>query len=87
MYFLRVTPDAAPKTKALKLAQANRLEIAGSSPELLVRVTQGKVEYRPIAGTRKRSSDEIKDQALADEMIADEKERSEQRHARRPRPQ
>jgi len=74
MFFLRTTPDGAPKSKQ-KLS--GRLEVAGSSPEMLVRVQQGKVEYRPIAGTRKRSPDEAQDAALAAEMLADEKERSE----------
>jgi len=75
MFFLRTTPDATGKKSA------SPLEVAGSSPEMLVRVQQGKdgsrVEYRPIAGTRKRSADEAKDQALAEEMLADDKERSE----------
>jgi anthranilate synthase component 1 len=48
---------------------------------MLVRVSQSaagsKIEYRPIAGTRWRSADEAKDAALAAEMLADEKERSE----------
>ncbi len=78
MYFLRVTPDGAAKKGS---DGSGRLEVAGSSPELLVRVSQtkdsSKVEYRPIAGTRKRSSDLEKDDALAAEMLADEKERSE----------
>ena len=80
MYFLRVNPETpARKTdkKHARTSGTGRLEIAGSSPELLVRVSQGKVEYRPIAGTRKRSSDPEKDEALAAEMLADEKERSE----------
>jgi anthranilate synthase component I len=82
MYFLRTTPDAAPKSKkSARAASAARLEVAGSSPEMLVRVTQtkegSKIEYRPIAGTRKRSSDEAKDAALAAEMLSDAKERSE----------
>jgi anthranilate synthase component 1 len=81
LYFLRVTPDGAPagKKKATKdkAAGSGRLEVAGSSPEMLVRVQQGKVEYRPIAGTRKRSSDEAKDLELETEMLGDEKERSE----------
>ena len=38
---------------------------------------KGKVEYRPIAGTRRRGATEAEDQALADEMIHDEKERAE----------
>jgi len=53
------------------------VELAGSSPELLVRVHAGKVEYRPIAGTRPRGATEKEDQALADEMLNDEKERAE----------
>ena len=56
---------------------ADAVELAGSSPELLVRVHQGKVEYRPIAGTRPRGATEKEDQALADEMMHDEKERAE----------
>jgi hypothetical protein len=51
--------------------------LAGSSPELLVRVHQGKVEYRPIAGSRPRGATEAKDDALAEEMLHDEKERAE----------
>ena len=42
-----------------------------------MRVHQGKVEYRPIAGTRPRGATEAEDQALADEMMHDEKERAE----------
>jgi anthranilate synthase component 1 len=76
LYFLRVTPDG-PSASKKKSAKSGRLEVAGSSPELLVRVQQGKVEYRPIAGTRKRSADEAKDAALEAEMLADAKERSE----------
>ena len=79
MFYLRVTPEEPnPKTKAKKSARpASTLEVAGSSPEMLVRVHQGKVEYRPIAGTRKRSADEVQDEALAAEMLADAKERAE----------
>jgi anthranilate synthase component 1 len=82
MFYLRTTPDGAPASKSKNLARTARaLEVAGSSPEMLVRVHQhadgAKVEYRPIAGTRKRSSDEAKDAALAAEMLADEKERAE----------
>jgi anthranilate synthase component I len=81
MFYLRVTPEgAAAKTKK-KPARSGRLEVAGSSPEMLVRVHQtpdgAKVEYRPIAGTRRRSSDEAADLALEAEMLSDEKERAE----------
>jgi anthranilate synthase component 1 len=80
MYFLRFTPEgplgqAGSAAKQKKTAGA--IELAGSSPELLVRVHQGKVEYRPIAGTRPRGATEKEDQALAEEMIGDEKERAE----------
>ena len=51
--------------------------VLGSSPEMLVRVTGRKLEYRPIAGTRPRGRDEDEDQRLAQEMLADEKERAE----------
>ena len=53
------------------------IELAGSSPELLVRVHDRKVEYRPIAGTRPRGANEAEDLALEEEMMHDEKERAE----------
>lgn len=51
--------------------------IVGSSPELLVRVHDRNVEYRPIAGTRKRSADEVEDRALEADLRADAKEVAE----------
>jgi len=51
--------------------------VLGSSPEMLVRVTGRKLEYRPIAGTRPRGHDEAEDTALERQMLADEKERAE----------
>jgi anthranilate synthase component I len=51
--------------------------IVGSSPELLVRVHGRTVEYRPIAGTRPRSADEVEDRALEASLRADEKEVAE----------
>ena len=51
--------------------------IVGSSPELLVRVHDRAVEYRPIAGTRRRSADEVEDRALEADLRADEKEVAE----------
>jgi anthranilate synthase component I len=53
------------------------LTILGSSPEMLVRVTGRKLEYRPIAGTRKRGKDEAEDLRLEQELQRDEKERAE----------
>ncbi|MEO3945197.1 anthranilate synthase component I [Gorillibacterium sp. CAU 1737] len=51
--------------------------IVGTSPELFVRVEDGKVETRPIAGTRPRGRDELEDAELERELLADEKERAE----------
>ena len=51
--------------------------VIGSSPEILVRVRDGKVTIRPIAGTRRRGGDADEDKALADELLADPKERAE----------
>ncbi|MGD1106220.1 MAG: chorismate-binding protein, partial [Terracidiphilus sp.] len=86
MFFLRFAPDgplgaraAAPariSSKRSRASETPRLELAGSSPELLVRVHQGKVEYRPIAGSRPRGATEAKDNALAEEMLHDDKERA-----------
>jgi anthranilate synthase component 1 len=51
--------------------------ILGSSPEMLVRVRGGKLEYRPIAGTHPRGRDEAEDLRLEQQMRTDEKERAE----------
>jgi len=51
--------------------------VLGSSPEMLVRVTGSKLEYRPIAGTHPRGRDEAEDSRLEKEMLGDEKERAE----------
>ena len=51
--------------------------IVGSSPELLVRVHGRTVEYRPIAGTRPRSEDEVRDRELEADLRADQKEVAE----------
>ncbi len=52
-------------------------QILGSSPEMLVRVTGRKLEYRPIAGTHPRGRDEAEDAMLEQKMRSDEKERAE----------
>jgi anthranilate synthase component I len=51
--------------------------VVGSSPEMLVKVTGRKLEYRPIAGTRWRGKDEAEDLRLEQELRSDEKERAE----------
>jgi len=52
-------------------------QLVGASPEILVRVRENEVTVRPIAGTRKRAQDTQEDNALAEELLADEKERAE----------
>jgi anthranilate synthase component I len=51
--------------------------VAGSSPEILVRVRDGTITIRPIAGTRPRGATPCEDQALEQELIGDPKERAE----------
>jgi anthranilate synthase component 1 len=72
MYFLRCGSMERPGG-----VKPNGFEILGSSPELLVRVTGRKVEYRPIAGTRPRATNEDEDNRIAEGLLADEKERAE----------
>ncbi len=51
--------------------------VVGSSPEILVRLRDGKVTLRPLAGTRPRGATAAEDNALAQELLADEKECAE----------
>ena len=55
----------------------DQFAVIGSSPEILVRVRDGKVSIRPIAGTRRRGETPAEDRALAKELLADPKERAE----------
>lgn len=55
----------------------DRLVIAGASPETMVRLEDGTMTVRPIAGTRKRGRTHEEDQALERELLADPKERAE----------
>ncbi len=59
------------------LAVHNGFSIISSSPERLISVKNGQAQTRPIAGTRKREVDKVKDEALKDELIAHPKERAE----------
>jgi anthranilate synthase component 1 len=52
-------------------------QIVGSSPEILVRLEEGEVTVRPIAGTRRRGHNEAEDRALEAELLADPKELAE----------
>jgi anthranilate synthase component I len=74
LYFLdfaerRMAPGQAPL--------AEPLSIIGASPETMVRVHEGRMTLRPIAGTRRRGANEEEDRALAAELLADPKERAE----------
>lgn len=51
--------------------------LIGSSPEILVRLEDGEIELRPIAGTRKRGATEQQDKELEEELLTDPKERAE----------
>jgi len=53
------------------------VQVVGSSPEILVRLEQGEVTVRPIAGTRPRGKTHDEDVALEAELLADPKERAE----------
>jgi anthranilate synthase component 1 len=53
------------------------VEIVGSSPELLVRVSDNRITLRPIAGTRPRGKTPADDERLSADLLADEKERAE----------
>ena len=55
----------------------NKFGLVASSPEILVRLRNGKVTIRPIAGTRKRGSNKIEDSNLSNDLLNDEKELAE----------
>lgn len=62
MFFLRFAEDFA---------------LIGASPEMMVRLEDGVASMRPIAGTRPRGANEVEDNQLAEELLADPKERAE----------
>jgi len=51
--------------------------VVGASPEVMVRLEGERIDLRPIAGTRRRGASEEEDKALAEELLADPKERAE----------
>jgi anthranilate synthase component 1 len=69
MYFLDLPPAAG--------AGGERLRIAGASPETLVRLEEGTMTVRPLAGTRPRGKTSEEDARLEAELLADPKERAE----------
>lgn len=70
---LRVV-NPSPFMFYLRLPQVT---LVGSSPEIMVRVVEGKVTVRPLAGTRPRGHDDAEDRRLAEELLADPKEIAE----------
>jgi anthranilate synthase component 1 len=68
------TVNPSPYMFFLKL---DDMHVLGASPEMLVRVTGRKLEYRPIAGTHKRGADAAEDERLIEQLRSDEKERAE----------
>lgn len=79
MYYLRVpTDDGAPADDVSGvLSERTAFEIVGSSPEALVTVSSGECVVHPIAGTRPRGATPEADTVLAEDLLADEKERAE----------
>ena len=61
----------------LFLLQYEDFAIAGSSPEVMVRLKENKILLRPIAGTRKRGETQTKDLAMENELLSDPKELAE----------
>jgi anthranilate synthase component 1 len=68
MYFLDLPPGPGERT---------RTQIAGASPETLVRLEDGTMTVRPLAGTRRRGKTPKEDAELERELLADPKERAE----------
>lgn len=66
--------NPSPYLFFLKMGETS---IAGSSPEMLVRVQGRELEYRPIAGTRRRGRDAAEESKFEEELINDEKEQAE----------
>ncbi len=84
----KIDLDVSPTTvyRALRLVnpspymvlfEAPEVSLIGASPEMLVRRAGRRLEVRPIAGTRRRGVTAAEDRALAEELLADPKERAE----------
>jgi anthranilate synthase component 1 len=74
LYRILRTVNPSPYMFYLSCAET---AIIGASPEMLVRVEKGVVEVRPIAGTTRRGVNEAEDERLAQDLLADPKERAE----------
>ncbi len=84
--FTAPAPDAIALYRALRyinpspymyFLQMGGRTLVGASPETMVQLENGVATVRPIAGTRPRGASEQEDRALADELLADEKEKAE----------
>lgn len=73
----RVLRSINPSPYLYYLDLGDDYKVVGSSPERLVQLEDGLVETNPIAGTRPRGKTAEEDDALAEELLADEKERAE----------
>jgi anthranilate synthase component 1 len=85
-YSFKLTGSLLPFYKALRtinpspymyFLKMGERRVVGSSPESLFRVDRGTLETYPIAGTRPRNDDPVKNQAVAEELLSDPKERAE----------
>lgn len=76
-HIYRALRQINPSPYMFYLELPDGLRLIGSSPEVLVRVDQGIVETRPLAGTRPRGATVAADQAMIEELLADPKERAE----------
>ena len=74
MYLFRMPAIASDRST---LSEEVAFDIVGSSPEALVTVDGGRCRLHPIAGTRKRGANPEEDAALAEDLLADTKERAE----------
>jgi anthranilate synthase component 1 len=73
----RTLRDVNPSPYMFCIKMAGHFSLVGSSPEVHVRVTEGHVEIRPIAGTKRRGATPAEDDANAAALLADPKERAE----------
>jgi anthranilate synthase component 1 len=73
----RTLRDVNPSPYMFCIQLAGRFALVGSSPEVHVRVTSGRVEIRPIAGTKRRGATAAEDDAHAESLLQDPKERAE----------
>ncbi len=73
MYLIRIPREGSDGS----LSDESYFDVVGSSPEALVTVEGGRCTVHPIAGTRRRGKDPSDDKRLADELLADPKERAE----------